>query len=65
MTRIEEMASAVKDRVIEELRGHTDELDSIQLEYLADRILAHALMPYVDEWVEMRLNGEAFASGRH
>jgi hypothetical protein len=64
-SRIEKIADDVKSRVIDILRGHTDELDYAQLEYITDKILQNAVIPYVDEWVDIRTRTDNYAHGNH
>lgn len=65
MSRIEELAEQVLANTIEVLSGHVDEMDHAQIIYLAETVVRKALMPFVDEMVDLRTRTESYAHGHH
>ena len=63
--KIEEMVRLVKERVIETLNAHTDDMEFHEMEYLAEKLIQKAFQPYVDEWVDIRTRTENYAHGNH
>jgi hypothetical protein len=64
MTRMEEYAKQVKDRIIETLNGHVEGLNENEADYLAEKIIKDAVMPYIDDMVDLRMRLN-YAHGDH